>query len=238
MAPVSSFDPLVDAYDEARPTYPDGIYDALGPLAGQRVLDVGAGTGIATRGLRARGADVVALDLGIEMLRRADGDRVVADGAHLPVTDEAVDLVCFAQCWHWMDQVQAAAEVARVLRPGGRWAGWWSHPRADGDAWFERYFDAVEAMTGARRRHRDTDWGATLDRTHFDAPTFTSVAWVREIPLDVWLTDERSKSHIGLAPNAQEILGVLEAILRDELGDGPVRCRYETWMWQAVVRSV
>jgi ubiquinone/menaquinone biosynthesis C-methylase UbiE len=51
MAGVGSFDAVADAYEAARPSYPDGVFDALGPLAGLRVLDVGAGTGIATRAL-------------------------------------------------------------------------------------------------------------------------------------------------------------------------------------------
>jgi hypothetical protein len=48
---VSTFDPVAGADDAARPGYPDGVFDALGPLAAARVLDLGAGTGIATRSL-------------------------------------------------------------------------------------------------------------------------------------------------------------------------------------------
>jgi SAM-dependent methyltransferase len=233
---VVKFDPLVDAYDAARPTYPDGVYDALGPLASKRVIDAGAGTGIATRGLRARGADVVALDIGEQMLGRVDGMRVVADGAMAPIRDGSVDLVTFAQCWHWLDHERANPEVARVLVDGGRWAGWWSHPRADGEPWFEAYFDLVESLTPAKRWHRDTDWGATLDPELFDPATFASVAWVRAVPLEVWLTDERSKSHIGMSPDCESIIAALERVLRDEFGDGPVRVRYETWLWLAARR--
>jgi SAM-dependent methyltransferase len=180
---------------------------------------------------------VVALDIGIEMLGRVDGERVVADGARLPVRDDAVDLVCFAQCWHWLDQVAGNAEVARVLRPGGRWAGWWSHARADGEPWFEAYFDVLEARTDARRSHRDTDWGATVAGEHFDPPAFTAVPWERVVSVDEWITDARSHSYIGLTPGGESVLNDLEAILRSAFGDGPVRCRYETWLWQAVRRS-
>jgi ubiquinone/menaquinone biosynthesis C-methylase UbiE len=45
------FDAVADEYDAARPLYPDEVFDALGPLEGLCVLDVGAGTGIATRAL-------------------------------------------------------------------------------------------------------------------------------------------------------------------------------------------
>jgi len=75
MSPAGSiFDPLVDAYDAARPSYPADLYDAIdrmaGPLAGARVVEIGAGTGIATRGLRDYAADVLAVDIGPGMLRR------------------------------------------------------------------------------------------------------------------------------------------------------------------------
>jgi hypothetical protein len=53
------------------------------------------------------------------------------------------------------------------------------------------------------------------------------------VPLDVWLTDERSKSYIGLLPERDEVIAALRSILRDEFGDGPVRVRYETWLWVA-----
>lgn len=87
MVPMTSFDPVVDAYDAARPSYPDGIFDALGPLAGARIIEGGAGTGIATRGQRERGADVTAVDIGEQMLRRNGGARVVADAGRMPFRD-------------------------------------------------------------------------------------------------------------------------------------------------------
>ena len=234
---MPSFDPVVDAYDAARPSYPEGVHDALEPLAGARVVEGGAGTGIATRTLRERGADVVALDIGEQMLRRVDGERVVADAARAPLRDGCADLVCFAQVWHWLDHSIASAEMARMLRRGGRWAGWWNHARADSEPWFEAYWDVLEARTGAYRWHRDTNWGATLDADLFDPPSFLSVPWTREVPLDVWLTDQRSHSYIGLTAGGEAVMGALEQILRDTFGDGPVRCRYETWLWQARVRS-
>ena len=67
---MPSFDHVVDPYDRARPGYPPGVFDELEPLEGRRVLDAGAGTGIATRALAARGAEVVALDVGVQLLTR------------------------------------------------------------------------------------------------------------------------------------------------------------------------
>jgi ubiquinone/menaquinone biosynthesis C-methylase UbiE len=92
--PGSMFDALAEDYDAARPSYPDGLYQALedvtGPLAGQLVLDGGAGTGIATRQLARRGARTVALDIGERMLRRAQARSpgscfLLADGNAMPL---------------------------------------------------------------------------------------------------------------------------------------------------------
>jgi SAM-dependent methyltransferase len=69
------FDRVADAYDAGRPGYPDELFRALSEVSGvgldgATVVDVGAGTGIMTRALRARGARVIAVDPGAEMLAR------------------------------------------------------------------------------------------------------------------------------------------------------------------------
>ncbi|MEU7897235.1 class I SAM-dependent methyltransferase [Nonomuraea sp. NPDC049152] len=99
------FDRVADAYDAARPGYPDELFRALGEmsgveLAGATVVDVGAGTGISARALRERGARVVALDPGREMLARLvardlssstaepRAEELPGDGAAMPVASE------------------------------------------------------------------------------------------------------------------------------------------------------
>ena len=134
---VTLFGRVACEYDAARPAYPDALFDALGPVVNLRVLDVGAGTGLATRPFLQRGALVVAIEPEANLLARAVEHTptlaaVIADGTRLPLRDRCVDLVCFAQSWHWLHPDTRTGEVARVLHPGGRWAGWWSHARADG----------------------------------------------------------------------------------------------------------
>src|ERR1700684_3766500 len=99
MAARSPFDPVAADYDAGRPGYPDGLFTALeettGPLAGALVLDAGAGTGIATRQLAARGARAIALDIGEQMLRRAlarspDMNCLLADGNAIPIRSESI----------------------------------------------------------------------------------------------------------------------------------------------------
>jgi SAM-dependent methyltransferase len=130
------FDRVAEAYDAARPGYPDGLYDTLAalssiPLAGATVVDVGAGTGISTRGLLARGARVISVDPGTRMLARlvartASPRAIVGDGNVLPLRSGIADLVCYAQAWHWLRPDDSIEEALRVLRPGGSIAAWWN----------------------------------------------------------------------------------------------------------------
>lgn len=129
------FDSVADLYDDVRPQYPDELYDALdaaaGPIRGGDVLDLAAGTGIATRELRGRGAQVVALDPSEPMLRRLrlivpDVPVVMAAAERLPLRDNRFGLVTCATAWHWLDPARVVPQLRRVLRPGGYVALWWA----------------------------------------------------------------------------------------------------------------
>ncbi len=102
----------------------------LGNLQGLTVLDFGCGGGSSSVALRAKGAKVVALDISphlLEVTRKrlaahhldSDTDYVLASGHHMPIPDSSVDVVFGAAILHHLDLPQAAAEVKRVLRPGG-----------------------------------------------------------------------------------------------------------------------
>jgi hypothetical protein len=112
------------------PGRPDDLLEFLvGGLAGKVVADGGADTGVATRQLADRGAQVVAWDPGVGVLawavRRTPRPRaVVADAGAVPLRTCSLDMICFAQSSHWVDQGAGAAEAARLLRQSGWWAAW------------------------------------------------------------------------------------------------------------------
>ena len=88
------------------------------------MLDLGAGTGLLTDVLLAAGHEVVAADPSPAMLdqlrARHPGVPVHVGGAEaIPLPDGAVDAVVAGQAAHWFDPEPAAAELRRVLRPGG-----------------------------------------------------------------------------------------------------------------------
>jgi len=134
--PARSFDLVADAYDRARPSYPEEAVAWL--LDGARrtpgdtdFLELGAGTGKLTEQLVARGCSVTATDASEAMLsrltRRAPRARALAGTAEqIPVRPRSADLVVAAQAFHWFDTERTLHEVARVLRPGGRLAFVWN----------------------------------------------------------------------------------------------------------------
>lgn len=101
----------------ATPEREASILDALdrGGLAGDRVIELGSGTGLGTGHLIERFDDVVALDLSMAMLHHQPdlAPRVQADASVLPFRDDAADLLVL------VNMLLFPAEVDRVLRPGG-----------------------------------------------------------------------------------------------------------------------
>jgi SAM-dependent methyltransferase len=122
---------------------PEGLREddaaLLGDVAGRRVLEVGAGAAQCSRWLARRGAQPVALDLSGGMLREAallgratgtDVPLVHGDAAALPFADASFDLACsaYGAVPFVADSAAVMREVARVLRPGGRWVFSLTHP--------------------------------------------------------------------------------------------------------------
>jgi SAM-dependent methyltransferase len=111
----------------------------LPDLAGQRVLDLGAGTGLAARALLDAGAEeVIALEpetdevVGLGVLAPRVPDQpihpVAGLGDQLPLPDASIDLVYCRQVLHHLpDLGPSLRECARVLRPGGRFVATREH---------------------------------------------------------------------------------------------------------------
>lgn len=144
---MNPFDIASPQYARVRPAYPSGVVDHVLGVAGashgceiRRVADIGAGTGKMTLLLAARGLQVEAVEPSEAM--RAQLHVAISDPTVSPVTgricvhdaagedtglsDGDVDLVVYAQSWHWVDEERASAEAHRILADGGVLAAVWN----------------------------------------------------------------------------------------------------------------
>ncbi len=130
------FSGLAQAYAEARPEYPDALFDAIAAVvpASARVWEPGCGSGQATRGLATRFAHVFATEPSANQLERhwaqpssgytGNVTLAVEPGERTSLPDGGVELVAVAQALHWFDLERFFAECRRVLAPRGVLAAW------------------------------------------------------------------------------------------------------------------
>jgi SAM-dependent methyltransferase len=125
-------------YTAARPDYPDRVFDILrdrcqlGPTS--RVLEIGAGSGQATKRLIEGGAQVVALEPSEALAEQLSAQLMTGQGLEVVVSTfedatlapSSFDLVTAATAFHWLDAEQALPKIATILRPGGWLAVWWN----------------------------------------------------------------------------------------------------------------
>lgn len=119
-------------YARYRTVFPAELFTRLAALGiglpGQRVVDLGTGTGVLARDFARGGATVTGVDIAPELLvegRRQDAEAGVevtyregpAEDTGLPA--DSWDVVCAGQCWYWFDRDRATAEARRLLVDGG-----------------------------------------------------------------------------------------------------------------------
>ena len=183
------------------------LVELLDPQPGERFLDVGTGSGGVAVRAAARGARAVGIDVSQEAIEQAraaapDVEFVVGDAEALPFDDASFDAVASAYGVNFArNHARAAAELARVTRPGGR-AGLTVMPRDS---------RAAAVWTLVRDYHSDGDhpgeWSAELLEPWFDVEVYEreSEPTERFTPEERW---QFSVEHIGF---------VREVVL--ELGD-------------------
>ncbi len=164
MSFTERFSGRANDYAAARPPYPDAaldvLFDGLGDSGEVTVADLGAGTGISSRQLAARGALVLAIEPNQAMREAAEAhprvEWIAASAEHTGLAEASVDLAAAFQAFHWFDQPQALDEMVRILRPGGR-AALVYNERDESDPFTAAYGDVVRkyATDDTERRRAD-----------------------------------------------------------------------------------
>ena len=125
------FDEIAAEYDRRRPAYPDELIDQAcriaGIRSGDRVLEVGCGSGQLTRGLVARGLHVTAVEPGTSLIALArqnlegaeEVEYVNAQFEDALLPGEQFQAVFSASAFHWIDPEVSWQKAADVLVPGG-----------------------------------------------------------------------------------------------------------------------
>lgn len=166
------FSAVAGDYAQARPDYPQALFDWIASIGSGRHLawEAGCGSGQASRDLAARFVQVFATDPSAAQIAQARAPAnvrfAVERGEHCSLPDASADAVCVAQALHWFDRAEFFAECARVLRPGGVLVAW-------GYQDIEVPEPLVEANAALQARIRG-DW--PLERADVDA-AYAGYAW-------------------------------------------------------------
>jgi SAM-dependent methyltransferase len=200
-------------YEAARPSYPpeavDWLIDNLRIGTGKRVVDLAAGTGKLTRLLLRAGADLIAAEpvAGMRDTFRANvpGVPMMSTTAEqLAFRDASLDAVTVAQAFHWFDHDRAIAELARVLRPGGRVGLVWN-ARDRGVDWVNRVWGIMDRVE-KRAPWRDHDnW---RDSAFIDMPGFGPLhegefRHEHVVTPEAMVQRVASVSHVAVLPDAE-----------------------------------
>jgi SAM-dependent methyltransferase len=158
-----TFDVVASDYQDARPEYPDALYEALISLAGLRpeadaLCEVGAGPGKATLPLARRGFTMTCVELGAALAAQARRnlagfERVTVLNADfeswVPDGGAPFGLVFAATAWHWIDPEVKYGKAWSLLKPGGHLAFWEAvHvvPEEEGDPFFREIQDVYDEI--------------------------------------------------------------------------------------------
>jgi SAM-dependent methyltransferase len=213
-----TFDEVAELYDRARRGYPEQLFDDLFALAGMSpetssVLEVGCGTGQATRPLAERGCRVVCVELGPNLARIAR--RNMAEFPRVTVVNErfedfdpvgaTFDMVFAATAWHWIDPQLRYAKAASVLRPGGVLAftsGAHAFPPG-----FDPFFTEIQKAYDAIGQSWQGGWPPPPPEQVPDlSEEIERSGYFKDIRVarHVWTTDFTAEEHVALMSTASD----------------------------------
>ena len=201
----TTFDREAERYDRARPAPPKALVEALvraGNLqVGSRVLEVGCGTGQATRPLADQGSGVYALELGpalaaLAQRNLAEFPNVAVENTAFEVfrSDTPFDALVSVQAFHWIEPEAGLAHAASLLRPGGALLLAWHQDRSEdtlfsraADPIFERYAPGLEHARPTPTFALERFWEVLEASPNFGSVSTARFSWSDRYPKDRFL---------------------------------------------------
>lgn len=237
---LGDFSAQADAYARARPGYPAELLDRLvahvGARPGDAVADLGAGTGIFTELLAARGLRVAAVEPNEPMREQAKTRPGVTwtsgtfEATGLPAASQHWAVA--AQAFHWADPPRALPEMRRILKPGGFFTVLWNNREYDEPVLIWTREAIHRHQPGFDDNYRERDWGAVLASTgdfaevaYFEARHVVPMSPARY--LDLWRSHNRLRtlSTPGQFAAFMQELGEYLALRGDEPIEAPYLCK-------------
>ena len=247
MNPQGRFSGRAEDYRRYRPDYPPAALDAvLAGLGDPQLLtaaDIGAGTGISSRQMAARGVRVLAVEPNPEMRAAASAhERVEWRDAAAEATGlerASVRLVLCAQAFHWFRAPDSLAEFHRILAPRGRLALMWNSRDRD-DPLTRGYVEAIHAVNGEHPAElRPFDPASISSGGLFAAPRELCFPHAQTLDLEGLLGRAASASYVPREGGAFERLRALLVALweREHDAQAMVTLRYRTEVFIAERRE-
>lgn len=245
---------MADSYDRFRPQPPADALDWLVPTGCQVAVDLAAGTGLFTRALLGRAAEVIAVEPDGRMrevlAHRSPGVRVLEGrGEAVPLPDGSADALFVSTAWHWLDPSRAVPEIARVLRSGGRLGVIWTSRDRTRDWVAELDLLRLPGVSGqdvdASAPRTVEEARAKLDRQHSvtlpAGAEFTNVEtasfwFTRTVTVDdavAWLATNSSFITASPADQAAGLDRCRAALLERADSDQVIQMPMRSWCWRA-----
>lgn len=238
------FNPSADLYERVRPSYPKALIDDVISLSGLpkdgRVLEIGCGTGKATKLFAARGYALDCLDIGDDLAAIAAEKFRDLDNVHVSVSSfedwdtcgVSYDLVFAAASFHWIDPRVRFTKSAAVLRETGALAVFTNKHVKKDEGFFARVEDVyrVHAPSMERiARERKKLWVEPVTgKNLFNEPIVRKHPWVAEYSAEDYVALLGTYSdHLSLPEDERSSLfAYIAELIQDEYA-GVVRKHYE-----------
>ena len=221
-----TFDQVASVYRASRPDYPEALVDDVLAYArlkpADAVLEVGCGTGQATKSFATRGLRIVAIDPGPEMVRTArealasfaNVELIEATFEAWPADKAAFQLIIAAQSWHWVAPEVRFVKAAEVLSSDGSLAVFGHVPVGLPASLLEQFKQISLRLTGA--------WGPPPEAWYLPGGPFKG--WFDELglfgPVEhrcyPWKWQHTTSSYINFLRTRSDVR-MLAPATRDEL---------------------